>query len=245
MNHKKISAISFDLWDTLIKDTNNMMKKRSQCRINNIDILLSKINSKISKTTIKNSLNYIREQCTEDHNNEFDISFHDRVTQLINLFSKEKVINPTKNLTKLIGQIIDDAFLTYPPYLVKGAEETIKKINQKGYLMCLISNTGFTSPNTYNIFLEKIGLSKYIKIILLSNEIQTAKPSKKIFDLAIKKLGVPSIEIIHIGDNYQADVIGSKNCGIKPLWINDNNNSTNEENEKIIIKSIPEVLGFI
>jgi FMN phosphatase YigB (HAD superfamily) len=244
MNHKKISAVSFDLWGTLIKDTNNMMKKRSQCRINNIEILLSKINSEVSKTIIKNSLNYVREKCTEDHNNEFDISFHDRVTQLINLISKEKVINSTKNLNKLIGQIIDNAFLAYPPYLVEGAEETIEKINEKGYLMCLISNTGFTSPNTYNIFLEKIGLSKHIKIILLSNEIQIAKPSKKIFDLAIKKLGVPNKEIIHIGDNYQADIIGSKNCGIKPLWINGDNNSINKENEKIIIKSIPEILGF-
>ena len=244
MNHKKISAVSFDLWDTLIKDTNSMMQKRSQCRINNIETLLSNTNSKVSKTIIKNSLNYIREKCTEDHNNEFDISFHDRVNQLINLISKEKVITPTKNLNKSIGQIIDDAFLAYPPNLVEGAKETIEKINQKGYLMCLISNTGFTSPDTYNIFLEKIGISKYIKIILLSNEIQTAKPSKKIYDLAIKKLGVPNREIIHIGDNYQADIIGSKNCGIKPLWINGDNNSINKENEKIIIKSIPEILGF-
>ena len=181
----------------------------------------------------------------EDHNNEFDISFHDRVNQLINHISQEKVIAPTKNLNKLIGQIIDDAFLAYSPYLVEGAKKTIEKINQKGYLMCLISNTGFTSPNTYNIFLERIGISKYIKIILLSNELQTAKPSKTIYDIAIRKLGVPKKEIIHIGDNYQADVIGSKNCGIKPLWLNDDDNLTNKENEKIIIKSIPEILGFI
>ena len=106
MNHKKISAVSFDLWDTLIKDTNNMMKKRSQYRINKIENLLSEINSKVSKTIIKNSLNYVREKCTEDHNNEFDISFHNRVNQLINLISQEKVISPTKNLNKLIGQII-------------------------------------------------------------------------------------------------------------------------------------------
>lgn len=245
MNHKKISAVSFDLWDTLIKDTNNMMKKRSQYRINKIENLLSEINSKVSKTIIKNSLNYVREKCTEDHNNEFDISFHDRVNQLINHISEEKVIAPTKNLNKLIGQIIDDAFLAYSPYLVEGAKKTIEKINQKGYLMCLISNTGFTSPNTYNIFLERIGISKYIKIILLSNELQTAKPSKKIYDIAIRKLGVPKKEIIHIGDNYQADVIGSKNCGLKPLWLNDDDNLTNKENEKIIIKSIPEILGFI
>ena len=127
MNHKKISAVSFDLWDTLIKDTNNMMKKRSQYRINKIENLLSEINSKVSKTIIKNSLNYVREKCTEDHNNEFDISFHDRVNQLINHISQEKVIAPTKNLNKLIGQIIDDAFLAYSPYLVEGAKKNNRK----------------------------------------------------------------------------------------------------------------------
>ena len=79
MNHKKISAVSFDLWDTLIKDTNNMMKKRSQYRINKIENLLSEINSKVSKTIIKNSLNYVREKCTEDHNHEIDISLSDFV----------------------------------------------------------------------------------------------------------------------------------------------------------------------
>ena len=36
----------------------------------------------------------------------------------------------------------------------------IKNIYKKGYKICLISNTGFTSPKTYKIYLEKIGLLK-------------------------------------------------------------------------------------
>ena len=242
MNYKKISAISFDLWDTLIKDSPQMGEKRSEYRINEILILLSKINSKITLENIKISLNYIREQCTEDHKKGIDINFDNRVNQLIEKISQKEKIVPTRKINISIGKIIDKAFLKYPPQVIDGVEELIKNIYKKKYKICLISNTGFTSPKTYNIYLEKIGLLKYFQFILLSNELETAKPSKNIFEIAIKKLMVPSQEIFHIGDNYTADILGSKNCGFNSIWINNKNNSKNKD---LTISNITEIENFV
>ena len=76
----------------------------------------------------------------------------------------------------------------------------------------------------------------------MSNELETAKPSKNIFEIAIKKLMVPSQEIFHIGDNYTADILGSKNCGFNSIWINNKNNSKNKD---LTISNITEIENFV
>ncbi len=253
MNQKKISAVSFDLWETLIKDSSRMAEKRSEYRINEIYEILSKINSNITLENIKNSLNYIRERCTQDHNKELDINFDERVIQLIEKISNKEKINLTKNIPISIGKIIDEAFLKFPPEIIHGAEEVIKNIYKKGYKICLISNTGFTSPKTYKIYLEKIGLLKYFQFILLSNELEMAKPSKNIFEIAVKKLSVPAQEILHIGDNYTADILGSKKCEFNSIWIDNeynevsawSHNESKPQNKNFTIKNITEINNLI
>ena len=121
MNYKKISAISFDLWDTLIKDSPQMGENRSEYRINEILILLSKINSKITLENIKISLNYIREQCTEDHKKGIDINFDNRVNQLIEKISQKEKIVPHplfKNLHIAITRS-SATFGGYPCYVLR------------------------------------------------------------------------------------------------------------------------------
>ena len=253
MYQKQISAFSFDLWDTLIKDTPNNLKQRSQLRIKNLKIFFLKKRLDIPKNILENALNDVRNKCIQDHNNEFDISFNQRVEQLIKIISHFESIPFPSTLNKSIGDIINNAFLEYPPYLVEGEITTIENIYNKGYKLAIISNTGFTSPKIYNLFLKNIGLTRYIKIVLLSNHLQTAKPSRTIFKLALNKLGLPCNEVVHIGDNYTADILGSEKCGMKSVWINNvdgiytpNQEKTdNNKSKDIIIKNILELNKFI
>jgi putative hydrolase of the HAD superfamily len=44
------------------------------------------------------------------------------------------------------------------------------------------------------------------------------KPDSRIFEHAAKALGVPLAEIVHVGDAWEADVIGARSAGAQAIW---------------------------
>jgi FMN phosphatase YigB (HAD superfamily)/rhamnose utilization protein RhaD (predicted bifunctional aldolase and dehydrogenase) len=71
--------------------------------------------------------------------------------------------------------------------------------------------------------LDKLGLLKYIDIIVTSEEVGIEKPSTKMFFNILEKMGLSSNEVIMIGDNYDKDIKGALNVGIKSYWFNKDN----------------------
>ena len=61
------------------------------------------------------------------------------------------------------------------------------------------------------------GLDNYFDFVVTSEESGEDKPSKKTFDLVLKKLSFDPEEIWMIGDDYEKDIKGAKNVGIKTL----------------------------
>lgn len=47
------------------------------------------------------------------------------------------------------------------------------------------------------------------------------KPNPMLFELALKKAGLPSRDVWFCGDSIEADVEGSANAGIFPVWYDD------------------------
>jgi putative hydrolase of the HAD superfamily len=45
------------------------------------------------------------------------------------------------------------------------------------------------------------------------------KPNPAIFELAISKLATPAIQIIHIGNRIDTDVLPAKKLGMKTVWV--------------------------
>lgn len=73
---------------------------------------------------------------------------------------------------------------------------------------------------------RELGLDSYIDLIVTSGEIGADKPNAPIFLAAMKRALVQSSEAIHVGDQYQVDVIGARGVGIKPLLIDRYDTST-------------------
>ena len=83
--------------------------------------------------------------------------------------------------------------------------------------MHIITN-GF--KEVQNKKLEKSGLSKYFKTITISEDIGFKKPSKEIFLQAIARSNAIIENSVMIGDNFNADIIGSKSVGMKAIYYN-------------------------
>lgn len=84
----------------------------------------------------------------------------------------------------------------------------------------MLSNTSFSAKAIYSQ-IEKFHFMKYIDNFLLSSEYIFRKPNKAFFELGIKVTGRPVDDILYIGDNYQADILGGIQSGLDVCWYNE------------------------
>ena len=56
--------------------------------------------------------------------------------------------------------------------------------------------------------------------VVTAQQARTYKPSLKIFQLAIKRMGIPKEEILHAAQSVYHDVVPSRALGIASVWVN-------------------------
>ena len=100
-------------------------------------------------------------------------------------------------------------------------EETVTQLRQRGYKLAVISNWDERLLN----LLEVLGIAKYLDHIVLSIQVGATKPSKPIFERALRLLGATPVEALHIGDSLSEDVAGAHACGMHSLLLDRTGNS--------------------
>ena len=92
-------------------------------------------------------------------------------------------------------------------------------MKRRGCSLGLISNTAMTSGATFRVYLERLGLFQYFDTVVFSDEVGWAKPSGKVFRLALDALGVLPDAAVHVGDDRAADVGGALKAGLRAVWV--------------------------
>ncbi|OJV22434.1 HAD family hydrolase [Dyadobacter sp. 50-39] len=216
---------SFDLWLTLIKSNPNFKEKRTLFFYENynfhkkplnevgtifrkVDLMCNAINEKTGKN-IDSSEMYLM---VISIINDYTISFDD-----IDL--------------DYIACKMQDLLFEYMPLIycseTKAVLEYLKAT--KGNTLSILSNTGFIPGKLLRSVLKHICIDMYFDFQIYSDEVGLSKPNKDIFKLMVNKITenrqILLSEIVHIGDNVRADVIGANSLGIQSILINSNNNS--------------------
>lgn len=107
---------------------------------------------------------------------------------------------------------------------------TLNLLRSKNYRLAIISNFDH-APTAYGL-LEKFGIKHYFEKIFISVDIGWRKPKRDIFLKAFDILGIEPDEAIFVGDNFDADVVGSKSVGMDVIWINRNGEQLGDGNIK-------------
>ena len=55
---------------------------------------------------------------------------------------------------------------------------------------------------------------------MISAEVGVAKPDARIFEFALRALGVEPENVWHVGDDLNADVAGAKGASLTAVWLN-------------------------
>ncbi len=99
------------------------------------------------------------------------------------------------------------------------AMELIQELNGE-FPLHIITN-GF--QEVQSIKLKASGLEPYFQQIITSEKAGHKKPSPRIFQHALKRAGAQAEYSWMLGDDWQADVQGALNSGLKSIWYNPNN----------------------
>jgi putative hydrolase of the HAD superfamily len=93
--------------------------------------------------------------------------------------------------------------------------EVLQDLKARGLIMGVLSNWDIR----LGPLLEGLSLMPYFDHVVLSAVVGWEKPHRRIFDAAIELVGVPADQVLHVGDNYQQDVVGAQQAGIYAVWL--------------------------
>jgi HAD superfamily hydrolase (TIGR01662 family) len=131
-------------------------------------------------------------------------------------------------------------------HLEDDAVPAVQALLDHGYKLGIISN-GSDELNTYEL-LEKVKLRPYFEYILSSAAFGKRKPHPGIFRAALEHFHVTAEESIMVGDDYEADILGSISLGMRPIWITKRVHHPPEEShidERFIVSKLSEILALL
>ncbi len=73
---------------------------------------------------------------------------------------------------------------------------------------------------------QSLSLREYVDEVLIAQEVGVSKPSPKIFQRALDIAGCAPQEALMVGDNYERDVVGALQYGLRAVWIRRDENGT-------------------
>ncbi len=103
-----------------------------------------------------------------------------------------------------------EAWKLYPETI-----ETLEKLKEHGLTLGVISN--FDS-RLFGL-LDGLGIAQFFDPVVISTQVGAAKPEAAIFAQALSQTGLQASEAIHIGDSYDADIIGARTAGLTPVLV--------------------------
>jgi 2-haloacid dehalogenase len=107
-----------------------------------------------------------------------------------------------------------DAYLRLTPYPEVSA--TLASLKQRKLPLAILSNG---SPAMLRPLVKNAGLSGTFRAVLSVDALDIYKPAPVVYNLAVKKLGVPKSEIGFVSSNGW-DACGAKSFGFTTFWVN-------------------------
>ena len=91
-------------------------------------------------------------------------------------------------------------------------QETMAELHYMGIRLGIISNIISTTLVPYA--LKQYGIDQYMECVVMSSAVGIRKPDPRIFEVALREMGVTAAETGYVGDTISRDVLGSRNAGL-------------------------------
>lgn len=90
---------------------------------------------------------------------------------------------------------------------------TLPQLKQAGYILGVISNR----DKPFQDLLHELGIGEFFEFSLAAGEVNSYKPEPGVFEHALQRMNLSAQDVIYVGDNYYADVVGARRAGLRPV----------------------------
>jgi FMN phosphatase YigB (HAD superfamily) len=161
--------------------------------------------------------------------------------KFINLTEPTKNEENKENLITFLGKVINkdecivSEFLPFP-----GVAQTLQKLKEKGYILCICSNT--SQAKHLQRAIDDAGITNFFDLIIFSSNVGVRKPNPKIITIIKEKYPfAKDYEICIIGDMINRDILVGQLSNIRTIWFTQNQYNP-ELNTKEFSKIKPEFI---
>lgn len=120
---------------------------------------------------------------------------------------------------KIDAELFGETYLDYlgqEVHLIEGVQEMIKRLSN--YRLAILTN-GFKDAQRARIAASPLRQS--FEKIITSEEAESQKPQREIFDYTFEKMGIKDkSRVLMIGDSLSSDIQGGNHFGIDTCWFN-------------------------
>jgi REG-2-like HAD superfamily hydrolase len=125
--------------------------------------------------------------------------------------------------------------------LYPDVKPTLKAFQAKGYRLGVISDWNIA----LGPLLRQLDLTQYFDCLVISAAARHAKPSPKLYDMALERANSIPDYTIHIGDSYIHDVLGARSVGITPILLDRTDTLTENKVDCLLVHSLYELLDLL
>jgi HAD superfamily hydrolase (TIGR01549 family) len=91
------------------------------------------------------------------------------------------------------------------------------ELRRRGFKLVVVSNANGTVRRTFN----RLGLDILVDEIIDSAEEGIEKPDRRLFEVALARIGSRPERTLHAGDFYHIDVVGARSAGMTPVLVDE------------------------
>jgi len=214
-----LRAVTFDLWQTLLLDTPEGLRRARAERIRGIQEALARQGFGVDLVAVGRAYDAVGPRLETVWATRHDVGSRGQVRLLLECLGLDGTVSAEGELMDTLEEAYCLPILSAMPVLNAGARDVLGALQARGLCLALICNTGRTPGKMLRVVLERLGLARYLSTLSFSDEVGLRKPHPEIFHRTLSALGVAPAETAHVGDDVTTDVAGARGVGMRAIHL--------------------------
>lgn len=216
---RKIKAITFDLWDTIIDDDSDEPKRKASGLRSKAAERRHVVWQAISreKTIPEDTVRLAYDVSEAAFNNlwrEHSITW--TLPERLGVVLKGLGCTLSEESKKFAIDALGRMEVDIAPDPIDGIKDALDRLAGR-YRLCIVSDAIVTPGTGLRELLDRYGLKSFFSGFAFSDEVGRSKPHRRMFESAADQIGVEIPEMLHVGDRDHNDVKGPQALGMKAV----------------------------
>lgn len=199
---RQVTALSFDIWKTLLGG--NKAFTRARLRLIFDELGLPDVDIEQVHGAYRRADKFYND---EAEHTMTDYGMGERLQMMFAALGIDQPVPDPRAIAAIQAKV--GKLRCQPEYLPLLLEpdlpDTLQKLKDQGLVLGLLSNTGMDDVQVMEPVLKKVGIWDYFQVRIFSSEDGRAKPNPDLFRRMARELKAAPHEVLHIGDNANAD----------------------------------------